>query len=191
VVLRLRARPLFEIDIAPRSEAAFGIAEAGHQIEFEAHFFGVCAGLKQLSKFGVVIDWAHGLHKTRPVGGGEEFALAVLLHHLRQRYKFVVNAFSLQPLFHAMCGEVKKVLTFNIFNVGLRANPFKGLENWPIGTEGSQGTVIAHVVQIAVERCWESRVLRLWFGRGRGRNDAVAFGRKLRLFEQRSNQQTN
>ena len=51
----------------------------------------------------------------------------MLLQHLRQHYELVVNTLSLLSLFHAMCGEIEKVLTFNCINMGLRTKGFEGI----------------------------------------------------------------
>src|ERR1035441_1602633 len=80
---------VFEIDVAPGGEASFRIAKSGHQIKLEAGLLVERASLEQLCQFGVLIDWADGFNEAGPVGGVEEFLLAVLLHHLRDHYELV------------------------------------------------------------------------------------------------------
>lgn len=75
----------------------------------------------------------------------------MLLEHLGQYDEFVVNRLSHLVLFHTVRGEIKKVLTLNLLNMGVRTKGFEGIENGAVGAERSQGPMTAHVVQMAVE----------------------------------------
>lgn len=90
----------------------------------------------------------------------------MLLQHLRQNDEFVVNTLSRLALFHTVSREVEKVLTFNVVDMGLRTKGFEGSEDGPISAVGSQGAMIAYVVQIIVESRRQRRSLWCWLGLG-------------------------
>src|SRR5664279_1978348 len=143
---------VFEIDVALSGEASFRITKSGHQVKLEAGLLIERASLEQLCQFRVLIDWADGFNEARPVGGVEEFSFAVLLHQLGDDHELVVDAFALLTLLHAMGSKVEKVLTFNLVNKSLVARLFERFKNGPVGAEGTQRSVIANILQIAVER---------------------------------------
>src|SRR5882762_5072422 len=82
-----------------------------------------------------------------------------------------------------MCGELEKVLTFNVVNMGLRTKGFEGIEYGPIGAEGSQGPMIADVVQVIVERRGQRGSLWCcWVRLRQSGDDAVALSTELCFF---------
>ena len=86
---------MFEIHIPPRYESAFGIAKPGHEIKLEANLSRGVHALNSFVQFRVFVDWPDSFDEVGPVGCGEEFALAMLLHDLRKQDEFVVDALSL------------------------------------------------------------------------------------------------
>ena len=92
-----------------------------------------CAGLEQLSEFGVFIDWTHGFNEAGPVGGVQKLFLAVLFENLRYDDELVVNTLPLLSLLLTMGSEIEKVVSFDLVNVGLGAEFLEGLEDGTIG----------------------------------------------------------
>src|SRR5216683_4411183 len=80
-----------------------------------------------------------------------------------------------------MCGEVEQVLALHLVHVGLGAKRLERREHGPVGAKGAQGSVIADVVQIAVERDREGDPWWRGFDHWSRGNDAVAGGGELGL----------
>ena len=76
----------------------------------------------------------------------------MLLHHLRDHDKLVVNALALLPLLHAIGREIEQILALNIIDVDLAAERLEGFEDRTVGTECSQDAVIADILLVAIER---------------------------------------
>src|ERR1700722_10922925 len=106
----------------------------------------------------------------------------MLLHHLREHYKFVVDAFSLLPLLHALRSKIDEVLTLDFIDTCLGAELLERFQNWTVGSKCSKTAVVLHVLLVAVECCRHSRALRSnFYDLTRVRDDAVLHRGKFGL----------
>jgi hypothetical protein len=78
-------------------------------------------------------------------------------------------------------GEVEEVLALHLVDVGFGAARLERRKHGPVGAERAEGPVVAHVVQVPVERGRKGDPRRRGVDHRRRGNDAVAGGGELRL----------